>query len=99
MLLQSHTGEIRLLPALPGKWVNGYVKGLRARGGFEVDMEWEDGILVKASLLSELGLRCRIRTKEDITVSVNNRSVKIVSPEAGVFEFDTKAGSSYMIQR
>ena len=61
MLLQSHTDEIVLLPALPQAWSKGSVTGLCARGGFEIAMSWDEGALTTASVLSRLGNRCNIR--------------------------------------
>jgi len=62
MLLQSHAEEIYILPALPGNWGSGSVKGLRARGGFVLDIEWEDDALKNVTILSTLGGNCRLRT-------------------------------------
>ena len=61
MLLQSHTNEIHLLPALPSAWAAGKVRGLRARGGVEVDMEWKNGSLVQAKLMSRQTKTVRVR--------------------------------------
>jgi alpha-L-fucosidase 2 len=60
MLVQSHTDDIHLLPALPAAWPTGKVSGLCARGGFEVDMSWNNGHLTKAVIRSKSGLPCRV---------------------------------------
>jgi alpha-L-fucosidase 2 len=77
MLIQSHDGEISLLPALPDEWRNGTVTGLKARGAFEVDITWKDGKLSEAAILSEQGGNCRVRTS--IPVKVNGTTSKNVS--------------------
>ncbi|MGB8492184.1 MAG: glycoside hydrolase family 95-like protein, partial [Bacteroidales bacterium] len=62
MLLQSQDGAIHLLPALPDAWKEGSVRGLKARGGFEVDIQWKNNELTTASVKSSIGGNCRIRS-------------------------------------
>lgn len=95
MLLQSHVSQVHLLPALPQAWATGQVKGLRARGGFEVSMEWQNRLLRKASIISLEGEVCRLRTS--IPVSVKGTDVTVESAVEGnyVIRFNTKKGARY----
>jgi len=81
MLLQSHeqanqgNPSVVLLPALPDAWANGSVKGLVARGGFELDIAWEQGVLAAATLRSKFGNPCSIRYG-DKTVALKTEAGK-----------------------
>ena len=100
MLLQSHNDTIKLLPGLPAGWPEGSVRGLRARGGFEVDAEWKGGQLTRATLHSDLGRTCRVRSAFPIAVrqldaqSVGT-DVTIRQLEPHLFEFETMQNRSY----
>ena len=70
MLIQSHAGFLHLLPALPATWTEGEVKGLRARGGFEVtEMKWKDGKVVSLKVKSTLGGNLRLRSPQQLKKS------------------------------
>lgn len=100
MLLQSHAGEISLLPALPKEWSEGYVKGLCSRGGFEVDITWKDNEVVEATVLSKIGGKCRIRMTKNCIVTLEDSDVRFdVLEEEGVIEFETEAGKKYLLKK
>ena len=96
MLLQSHAGEIHLLPALPKAWDTGHVKGLRARGGFEVEMAWKNGQLTEAKLHSSLGQDCILRTGAAVAVTCDGVSLDIEQSDS-VVTFETDAGKTYAL--
>jgi alpha-L-fucosidase 2 len=82
MLLQSRSGEVHLLPALPKAWAAGKVTGLRARGGFAVDLEWKDGQLVRATVSSLQGNPLKLRLGDRLaTVATAKGQTIIVGPD------------------
>ena len=78
MLLQSHADEIAVLPALPKEWKNGKVKGLKARGGFEVSIEWKDNKLVEVIVFSKNKNSTKIRYGQLVNTIVFENSKRIV---------------------
>ena len=81
MLLQSHNGEILLLPALTKDWPTGKVTGLKARGGFVLDIEWKDGNLVKSTITSAKGGQALvIANGKPRTIQLAANETKIIEP-------------------
>jgi len=98
MLMQSHLGEIEILPALSPAYPNGNVRGLCARGGFEVDMEWKNNVPEKVVITSKLGGECIIRSFNPLKLSGN----VLTSQKDGdsyVLRFETRKGKKYQLTK
>ncbi|MGO4878884.1 glycoside hydrolase N-terminal domain-containing protein [Pedobacter psychrotolerans] len=96
MLLQSYNGAIELLPALPSAWKDGMVSGLKARGGFEVDMKWQDGRLLYGKITAEEGGVCVVKAAHPFRL----KHLKLLSEKSGngyELTFNTKPGKRYDI--
>ena len=96
MLVQSHEGYIHLLPALPVEWASGSFTGVRARGGFELDLSWEDGTVSSLEVLSKAGAVCRIRVVEPAMVLAWGKEVASALRD-GVLAFETEVGGWYRV--
>jgi alpha-L-fucosidase 2 len=98
MLVQSHLGEIHLLPALPASWPNGSVSGLRARGGWGVDLAWRDGRLVEARMGADKTGPVRVRLNERVTVLQGEKRIRTREAGDGAIEFQARAGEVYLVK-
>jgi len=97
MLLQSQNNEIHLLPALPDAWKIGAVKGLVARGNFEVDINWNDGKIITAKILAKNGGNCVVRTNQPVALKQLN--LKSTPSVIGyTISFKAEKGKVYLIQ-
>ena len=93
MLMQSYDGYIHLLPALPSVWKDGSVKGLVARGGFVIDMDWKEGKLTKAVIHSKNGGVCRIKYGNRLKANGLKKT-----KDANIYSINTKKGEDYILK-
>jgi len=98
MLLQSQNNELHLLPAIPKAWKSGIVKGLRARGGFEINIEWKNNEIANAKIISLLGNDCMVRTSEPVALKGTNIKSK-ESTYGFVLSFKTEKEKVYELVR
>ncbi|HRH50689.1 MAG TPA: glycoside hydrolase family 95 protein [Panacibacter sp.] len=96
MLLQSHLGEINLLPALPSAWKEGEIKGLKARGNFDVSIRWKNHQLTNATITALSGGICKIRTAVPVKIA-GTGNVSVASGNGNTLSFKTQKGKVYQV--
>ncbi len=95
MLIQSQEGFVHLLPALPSKWKNGFVNGLRSVGGFEIDMSWQNSKITTSKIKSKNGGVCTVKVDGKIKkITSGTKNIKY-TVKAGIVSFDTKKDGQY----
>ncbi len=99
MILQSHEGSIDLLPALPDEWSEGHFDGVCARGGFELDMKWENSSITEVEVLSKAGKTCRIDAGGKYKVTTEGKKVSAKTNKDGSLTFNTTKGGVYTLKR
>lgn len=98
MLVQSHLGQLQLLPALPAAWKEGHVKGLLARGNFEIEIWWAEGKITRATLLSHKGGLCTIRNMRPVPLKEIKMDMKGSASTGYMVQFNTVAGYRYELK-
>ena len=96
MLMQSQDGVIDLLPALPDEWPSGEFRGLRTRGGFELEFQWANKRVTKIKVISKAGGNFRLRTGSALNMTANGRR-RTIAPTDGIVEFSTVKGGEYLL--
>jgi alpha-L-fucosidase 2 len=97
MLMQSHDGFIKLLPALPDEWSEGEFKGVCARGAFELDFQWKNKKITGLNILSKAGEVCKIEANPNVKITNNGKKVSFIKLADGIIEFKTIKGESYQL--
>src|SRR5690606_33305971 len=97
MLLQSHAGALHLLPALPRAWTSGSIQGLRGRGGYTVDIAWDEGRLKQAVIVPDYDGVCRVKTAVPVRVTAEDKDVEYTHASANVIQFQVKSKQKYIL--
>ncbi|ASA23479.1 glycoside hydrolase family 95 protein [Paenibacillus donghaensis] len=97
MLLQSHQGYLEFLPALPKSWTEGSVRGLRARGGFELNLQWKNGQIIVVEIVSHQGGKCSVLCSQPIQITGGAKVMLAEASSEGIIDFDTDYGKVYVL--